>query len=317
MNIDKLYEGQVIKNYKELCELLNVSSMNGSGKLAKLKKLKLYCNYHNEGHKFVIDEIFKIPILDPNNIENRIGKTNYNNNGSKMTIVEYYNSNNIIVQFENGFKTKCTYGQFKSGYIKSPYDKTVYGVGYLGEYNKEYNPLSSNVYYKKWHGMLQRCYSEAYQKGMQTYIGCSVIEEWHSFDNFTKWMTNNYYTIDNELMCLDKDILNKGNRVYSPNSCIFVPERINLLFVKCNNARGNTPIGVHYDKKNKKYSSSCHNYENGKNTYLGWFDNQKDAFDAYKKYKEKYIKEVAEEYKDKIPNELYTAMINWKVEITD
>ena len=65
-------------------------------------------------------------------------------------------------------------------------------------------------------------------------MDCSVYEGWHNFQNFAKWYEDNYYEIEEEQMHLDKDILVKGNKVYSPDTCVFVPETINGLFVKSN-----------------------------------------------------------------------------------
>ena len=117
-------------------------------------------------------------------------------------------------------------------------------------------------------------------------------------------------------MCLDKDILVKGNKIYSPETCVFVSNDINLLFVRNYNSRGNYPIGVSFDKSKNKYSSQC-SMKGKHDRKLGTFNNPIDAFYTYKSFKEAYIKEVAEDYKDKIPERLYIAMMNYVVEITD
>ena len=114
-------------------------------------------------------------------------------------------------------------------------------------------------------------------------------------------------------MQLDKDILNKGNKIYSPNSCIFVPTRINQLFAKADALRGDFPIGV--SRSGNKFRTRLHILNGEK--YLGTFNTPEEAFYAYKTFKEQYIKEVAEEYKDKIPQKLYEAMYKYEVEITD
>ena len=120
-------------------------------------------------------------------------------------------------------------------------------------------------------------------------------------------------------MALDKDVLVKGNKTYSPNTCVFVPQNINVLFTKCNKARGKYPIGVSFYKDRNKYQAHCKIFSNGKSKQknLGYYNNIDDAFYAYKQFKEDYIKQVADEYKDNIPNKLYEAMYNYKVEITD
>ena len=250
-------------------------------------------------------------------INNRVGEINYNTKGSRMKIIECINARNIVVIFDNGYKTKTEYSQFKKGQIKNPYDKTIYNVGYIGE--GYYKLITHKNIYKHWSSMIRRCYSEIYHKKEPTYKDCSVCEEWHNFQNFGKWFDENYYTIENETMCLDKDILHKGNKIYSPETCVFVPQRINSLFLKRNKSRGKYPIGTTYNKRDKKYESCCHMYKNNRYTRhaIGNFDTPIEAFTAYKTFKEQYIKQVANEYKDKIPKKLYDAMYRYEVEITD
>ena len=115
-------------------------------------------------------------------------------------------------------------------------------------------------------------------------------------------------------MCLDKDILVKGNKIYSPNTCIFVPKKINSLFTKNDNSRGNLPIGVTLCR-NGKYRAQINRC--GSKLNLGYYSSLEEAFLSYKIAKEKYIKEIAEYYKDIIPKKLYNSMLCYIVEITD
>lgn len=140
-----------------------------------------------------------------------------------------------------------------------------------------------------------------------------VCKEWLCYSNFCEWFNENYYEIENEKVELDKDILNKGNKIYSPKTCIFAPKRINQLFPKCDKSRGDLPIGVSFDKG--AYTAGI--MKKRKKCHLGRFKTIEEAFEVYKKAKEEYIKEVAEEYKEKIPSKLYEAMYSYEVEITD
>lgn len=247
----------------------------------------------------------------------RTGETNYNKYGSKMTIFEYSNFNNIVVEFENGWKTNSKYDLFKKGTLTSPYDKTICGVGVVGLENIYPNVnLEYKKSYDKWRGMITRCYNKKSQEKSPTYKGCSVCDEWLFYPNFKEWYDKNYYEIQGEQMHLDKDILHKGNKIYSPNNCIFAPSRINTLILNGKNGRGKLPVGVNYNKKSGKYRAQ-YNYLSYGNTNLGEFDNPNDAFYKYKEYKEKYIKLTANEYKDKIPEKLYTALNNWQIDISD
>ena len=134
-----------------------------------------------------------------------------------------------------------------------------------------------------------------------------------------EWIENNYYEIPGEIMCLDKDILYKGNKTYCRDKCIFVPERINNLFTKSDKSRGKDPIGV-IPKPSGNYQAYCGNGY-GKQIKLGTYATKEEAFQVYKSYKEKLIKEIIDSYEGKIPElhyiRLKTAMYNYEVEIDD
>lgn len=247
------------------------------------------------------------------NTLDRTGEISFNTYGTKMTIIKYINNINLTVLFENGYSAVITYQSFKSGFVANPYDKTISNIGYIGE--GMYYPKIHRDIYTKWIFMIERCYDPRCQKNRPSYIGCTVIKEWHNFQNFAKWYEDNYYKIPNETMGIDKDILVKGNKIYSPKTCVFVPTRINSLFVKCDVKRGNYPIGVIFIKDRNNYKSQCR--DGKEKTFLGYYSTSKEAFNVYKIYKEKLIKQIAKEYKNIIPKKLYDAMYNYKVEITD
>ena len=254
----------------------------------------------------------------------RTGEIGYNSFGSKMIIVKYRNARNINVYFpEYDWTAKeVQYGNFKKGVVSCPYERTVYGVGYIGEgkYKMSKNGKAVKCY-EVWIKILQRCYDDICHKDRPTYNQCNIYEDWLNYQNFAEWYYKNYYEVDDERMTLDKDILIKGNKIYSPETCIFVPERINTLFVKCDKSRGNYPVGVYYHKRDKKFRAQCSVYDfekrKSRQEQLGYYNTPEEAFEVYKEFKEKNIKQVADYYKDKIPQKLYDAMHNYKVEITD
>jgi hypothetical protein len=253
---------------------------------------------------------------------NRTGEKNVNNFRSEMVIVEYRTNNNIDVYFPqyNWICKDTTYQNFKKGKIKCPYEKSVYGVGYIGEgdYKTWENGKKTRVY-DSWHNMLERCYNPKYHEKRPTYIDCEASEEFHNFQNFGYWDKDNYYTVEGQRMCLDKDILFKHNKIYSPDTCIYVPQTINSLFVKRQNNRGDSVIGTTPHQGKYQVDCSLINPKTGKSKqeYLGRYDTQEKAFEIYKCYKERNIKEVADYYKNLIPQKLYDALYNYEVEITD
>lgn len=202
------------------------------------------------------------------------------------------------------------------------YTSTVCGVGYLGEgkyvsaiYNKERKSPHTKQY-QCWINMLRRCYNEQAPQH-RWYKDVVVCDEWLNFQNFAKWYDENFYIINDEIMNLDKDILIKGSKFYNPETCVFVPKHINLLVINHKESRGVLPIGIVLDKRKKSPRYEADVFMNNKSIYLGMFDTIEEAFQAYKQAKEKYIKQIADEYKEYIPDKLYQALYNWEIEITD
>ncbi len=234
----------------------------------------------------------------------RINEIKYNRYGEKMTLIAYENAHDVVIEFENGYKINTQYVNFELKRLKSPYAKTLFGIGFLGE--GEYSPIINKDIYECWSSMFKRCYGKnKYGKYNKT-----VCNEWHNFQNFAKWYDENYYEVGDERIELDKDILVKGNNIYSPETCIFVPQRINSLFIGINDLRC-LPKGVSI--KDNKYMSKVH--IGNKSIHLGYFDTPVEAWYQYKLYKELYIKQVADEYKEYIPEKLYNAMYNFEISL--
>ena len=237
-----------------------------------------------------------------------------------MLITEYRTCDDIDIIFpEYNYSIKhVDYSNFKKGTIRCPYEPTVYGHGYIGvgPYKVSEKGKLTKIY-RTWNGMLERCYSKKLHDKYPTYINCTVCNEWLNFQNFAEWYNNNYYEIENNKMNLDKDILIKGNKVYSPDTCVFVPQNINKLFIKRDSSRGEFPIGVHYYKRNKKFGVVCSFGNSSSSAYLGLYDTPEEAFQVYKTFKENQIKQIANEYIDIIPTKLYQAMIEYEVEYDD
>ena len=250
----------------------------------------------------------------------KCGETVIQNCGEIAYIVEYVNSKDITVQFKTtGELVKTTYGNFIKGEVKSHFTPSVFGVGTTGlEPTRDENGELFDSYIC-WCNMLKRCYSAKFQEKYPTYIGCRVCDDWLYYPNFKNWYDENYYEINNKKSELDKDVLIKGNKIYSPDTCVFVPQFINKLFTKSQKRRGELPIGVSYYKASKKYRASLSVFKNEKKTFkhLGYFDTVNEAFEVYRRAKEDNIKEIADNYKDKIPAKLYEAMYSYRVEIDD
>lgn len=242
-----------------------------------------------------------------------VGETYRNNLNDVATIIRYVNYNEVYVVFDgHEEEVKFRYNNLKNGEFKNPFTPSVCGVGYIGvgKYKTRIDGKKTKCY-ETWRDMLRRCYGD--RPNYSTYCGCKVDESWHNFQTFAQWYDNNYYEFHGDKMCLDKDILVKGNKLYSANTCCFVPNRINTLLINCKRARGDLPLGIH--RQDEYYVVQCS--DNGIQEYVGIYHTKDDAFKAYKTHKEHIIKSVANDYKDIIPQKVYDALMSWCIEIND
>lgn len=159
--------------------------------------------------------------------------------------------------------------------------------------------------YLKWRSMMRRCYNSNTQRD-PSYIDCAVCEEWHDYENFRLWFSDNY--IDG--YALDKDILVKDNKVYSPDTCCFVPAIINAIF-KDTPLDRELPRGVR-ETKHGTYEARLSKYGKVKN--IGNFTTISEATEAYNQEKSVYLKELAAKfYNDgKLDERAYNALMKWE-----
>jgi len=239
----------------------------------------------------------------------RIGEKYLSGKGELFTIIDYNTRKNCTIQFEDGTILKnISYSNIIKRNIKNPNYPNIYGIGYhgIGEYSSRRNRKAYSV----WNDMFKRCYSK--EINHKTYKDCYIDKNWYNFQNFAKWYEDNWkdYMIG---WHLDKDVLFKGNKIYSSKTCVFVPVSINSLFTKRQNKRGILPIGV--IKKGFMYAAQI--TKNNVHINIDSLSTPEEAFQAYKAAKEEHIKEVAEKWKSDINIGVYQALINYQVEITD
>lgn len=262
-------------------------------------------------HKKLTD-FYKGKISNPNKY---VGLEKISTSGHKMKILAG-NTCNLTIQFEDGtIVNNIRKENFDKGMVKNPNDSKTYGVGYIGQgkYKTTDKYGRQRFVYNMWNGMIERCYSEKSKLKNPTYLDCYVSEYFQCFQNFAYWYSKNIWCDESLDIAIDKDVLIKGNKVYSEDTCCIVTREINNLFTSgTKKLRGKYPIGVSY--RRGKFESIY------RGKYLGSFNSEEEAFLKYKDTKEIYLKQVAEKYKQNYPNfpqKLYDAMYNYEVEITD
>jgi len=176
-----------------------------------------------------------------------------------------------------------------------------YGVGILDK-----KGVYSTKSYITWNSMLKRCFSQDnnIRSKNHTYDDCKVCKEWYTYSNFEKWFNEHY----KEGQELDKDILFEGNKIYSPETCCFVPGEINTIMISKQTKKSNLPTGVTEVKKGK-YQVVVKNH--GKPKRLGTYDDIREASEVYRTYKKGYLKETCQKYLEngEISKEIYEAIL--------
>lgn len=167
--------------------------------------------------------------------------------------------------------------------------------------------------YALWNSLLKRCYCPERQKKQPTYIGCSVSENFKSYSYFHEWCQSQIGYNQSGFQ-LDKDLLLRGNKLYSEDTCVFVPRGLNVLLTTCKTARGKLPVGVSVHQG--KFVAECCTDKTSPR-YLGRFNTSELAFQAYKQAKEAYIKLQAEKWKAHIDPRAFAALMAYAVLITD
>ncbi len=249
-----------------------------------------------------------------------VGKVCKSKSSGDFKIVKYNDARNVEIQFVNtGFETSAQLTNIRNGDVKDRLTPSVYGVGELGtKYPSTINGVLTKEY-DLWYSMLRRCYSDSFKKKCPTYIGCEVSAKFKSYEYFYEWCHKQigFSNQGNENpFHIDKDLLVKGNKVYSEDSCVFIPKEINILLTKSTASRGEYLIGVSWHKAKKAFVARV-NKNKGKQEHLGYFKTEIEAFNTYKTAKESFIKEQANKWKSQIDPRAYEALMNYEVNVND
>lgn len=239
-----------------------------------------------------------------------------------MKIIKYNNAHDVVVEFQDKYKANIhtEYKHFLSGNVKNPYYTSVFNVGMIGNKYPSFVNGKSTKEHLMWRHMLERCFCDTFKNKHPTYENSSCCEEWLLFENFYEWLhsqENFDKWLNGERWAIDKDILIKGNKIYSPETCCLVPSNVNLLFTKRDTLRSDLPIGVR--KNGNGFQAQWCNPFINKKEFSSTYSTANKAFIKYKYCKENLIKKVAKsEYSNgNITKQCYDAMMCYEVEITD
>ncbi len=221
-----------------------------------------------------------------------VGDTRTNNNGNKFTVLEYYDANNVVIQWPCGATDSVTSGNIVAGSVRYYNERTVNGVGFLG-YGRFVHGLRKvpdgkfaipKQLHRHWRHMLSRATGNTRPA---RYCDAQVCEDWHNLQNFLEWaiLQEGYNCVEDngKSWHLDKDIVVRGNKLYSPETCVFVPNEINTFFsdkdIGTTGKRGVNHIQPASAGAQDGYVARCH--VGSIREYLGYYDTPEQAHAAY------------------------------------
>lgn len=184
--------------------------------------------------------------------------------------------------------------------------RTVQGVGYNsgGKHKVSINCVRTKTY-MTWYDMIKRCYNKKLQERVPGYKGCSVSDEWHDFQVFAEWYESQPFR--GKGYELDKDLLFKGNKIYSEKTVCLIPQEINKLLMR-RKRKDNGLTGAYLVKSSGLWAAQI--YMHSKLITIGFFDTEIEAHEAYMSSKQKYVREVAMQWKDSIDSAAFEALLN-------
>lgn len=255
----------------------------------------------------------KATVVEKHRKEN-VGKVFETANFGPLKILAYEGAYHVTVEFINTgtVMTDVQMEGVKRGTIRDNNLPILYGHCYLG--TGEYKSVRDGkpaIEYDVWKQMVERCFNEKLKQKYPTYKDCFLNPNWYNFQNFAKWYwSQKGANVDG--WHLDKDLLQKGNKQYGPDTCCLIPKDLNRALMLSKRGDKESPVGTH-QRPNGAYVVG----RVGDCGYVGYFYSADEAFSAYKLAKENHLKVLAEKYKDVVEVRVYEALYNFKIEITD
>ena len=239
-----------------------------------------------------------------NYMSKHIGKEFISNEGYIIKVIAGGSKPGYCTISIDGYTAESSYSTLKSGQVRNPYHPSVYGKGCfgVGKYVSK-NGGAMTKEYSIWKNILRRVYADSSRLKYPTYVNVKVCGEWLNFQNFAQWFENSNYRPG---WALDKDILSKEAKIYSPDTCIFVPNELNLFMANTCSNTVSKYVGVSWHKNNKKWVAQIHN-GNGAN-HLGSFTTEEEASEVYKEARAIEAAKLVELYSSMLPSNVLAAI---------
>lgn len=241
-----------------------------------------------------------------------IGKMYKTNNSGNCFIVDFINAYDITVMFEDGYYTKVLKGNLDKGKVKNPFHKNnlVRGVGRFdsSSVGKDKDILKiMNL----WNNVLQRCYCEKFHERQPTYKNVVVCESWLTYSKFEEDILamENVNKFLNENWALDKDLIKIGNKVYSKDTCCFVPKSLNSKLSSIENC-------LEDGKGVRKLPHGTYRVMLS-HSHIGCFKTYEEAVIVSRKVKIAHILKVVDEHKGLVDERALNGVVSFLSKVSE
>lgn len=244
----------------------------------------------------------------------KAGSRFVNKRGDWLTVTGDVDWDKVSVVFDSGTTGEIAYQHLRAGNFKDWLKPSQHGVGYIGKSTAGRLSDEDNKLYRKWTGMLDRCYSPDSNK-RKCYESTTVCEEWHNFQTFKDW-GNLQLQARAHGWSLDKDLLSGGKGfLYCPDLCLFLPQEVNVAIVNDRLGVGRYgSIGVYFDSQSGRIASTLR--RGSLSPQKAKFSTEAAAAVWYKTHKEAYIKYLAAKWRNELDPRGYAALLTWEVPLT-
>lgn len=245
-----------------------------------------------------------------------VGNTYDTNESGPVVVIGYEGYKKVLVKFIDGTETYCRSGDLLNGEVWNPMQPSKFGRGFFGQgpHLHSIGKVTTKEY-STWGGIFYRLFDEKALERKPTYKEVGIVQDWYNFQEYAEWCQWQK-GFKNEGWQLDKDLINKGSKEYSPENCCWVPREVNMALISQKKQRGSLPIGVTTaGHRMLKYRAQwC---EGSGQQYSPIMTDPMACYEIYKKNKERYMHSLAAKWAGLIDERAEYALSVFEVDIND
>lgn len=160
--------------------------------------------------------------------------------------------------------------------------------------------------------MCRRCFDNSVREKQPYYETVTIDKSWTDFQNFAPWYYENWV----ESWELDKDLFSGENKRYSPETCCFLPQRLNGWLERIRSIKSGETLGYSFHSRDLVYNVRIRDSSNTL-LHLGYFKNEKEARLTYIRAKVEQLDDLLNNYKDELSVKTFDKFVELRNELSE